>query len=299
MRVSPLIAIVALVACSSEAAAPSTASEATNETQPPVSVEDGCDSPPPATWEIDGTMHTVVMSQEPVAVTITSDLARVCPGGSTTFTVTFDNEGEVPVALAAPKLILSGGAQKWTLATIDDLRISAGESVTVSALATVPLVAPGQYEVFVYGFTPGGVVGVAEPEGAQPAFDQTGGCNEATFWAANDGGTIALHIRTTVPMDRARTVEVDLARPGETLVELQRGTSLGQSLCGDVIDETYQLTSSVRAVSGTATFSFGSGRSLCADGGYDGTAELSDVTFSDGTHLDSLVVTSTTIGCVV
>jgi len=55
----------------------------------------------------------------------------------------------------------------------------------------------------------------------------------------------------------------------------------------------------VRTVSGSATFSFGVGRSGCADGGYDGTAELSDVTFSDGTHIDSLVVSSTTIGCFV
>lgn len=133
-----------------------------------------------------------------------------------------------------------------------------------------------------------------------PVFDQTGGCSEATFWAVNDEETVGLEVRTVVPIDRAKVVEVDLARPGETFVELQHGSSLRMSLCGDVIDVgTYQLTSAVRAVSGSATFSFGVGRSGCADGGYDGTAELSDVTFSDGTHIDSLVVSSTTIGCFV
>jgi len=133
-----------------------------------------------------------------------------------------------------------------------------------------------------------------------PVFDQTGGCSEATFWAVNDEETVGLEVRTVVPIDRAKVVEVDLARPSETFVELQHGSSLRMSLCGDVIDVgTYQLTSAVRAVSGSATFSFGVGRSGCADGGYDGTAELSDVTFSDGTHIDSLVVSSTTIGCFV
>ena len=139
----------------------------------------------------------------------------------------------------------------------------------------------------------------AEPP-RTPVFDQTGGCNEATFWAVNDDQTVGLDVRTIVPIDRAKVVEVDLAKPGETFVELQRGTSLRMSLCGDVtVVGTYQLTSAVRAVSGTATFSFGVGRSGCADGGYDGTAELSDVKFIDGTHIDSLVVSSSTIGCFV
>lgn len=133
-----------------------------------------------------------------------------------------------------------------------------------------------------------------------PVFGQTGGCNEATFWAVNDEETVGLEVRTIVPIDRAKVVEVDLAKPGETFVELQHGTSLRMSLCGDVIAVgTYKLTSAVRAVSGSATFSFGAGRSRCANGGYDGTAELSDVTFSDGTHIDTLVVSSTTIGCFV
>ena len=53
---------------------------------------------------------------------------------------------------------------------------------------------------------------------AAPAFDQIGGCNEATFWAVNHEETVAVEIRTAVPIDRGRVIEFDLAGPGETLV---------------------------------------------------------------------------------
>lgn len=131
---------------------------------------------------------------------------------------------------------------------------------------------------------------------AVPVFVQDGGCNEAVFWAVNAGETIALRISTTVPPDRSTRV-VDLAAPVDTDVELQRGGSLRMLLCGDVADETYHVDTSVSAVTGTATISFGDGATLCRDGGYDGAVLLENATFSDGTRIDSLRVASTSIGC--
>ncbi len=130
-----------------------------------------------------------------------------------------------------------------------------------------------------------------------PVFVHSGGCGEAFFWAANDDSTIALRIQTAVPTDRANEVVVDLSEPLGTLVELQHGTSLQMSLCGDITDDTYRLDVSVPAVSGTVTFTFGAGPARCVDGGYDGTAELDDVEFGDGTFIESLTVSTTELGC--
>lgn len=139
---------------------------------------------------------------------------------------------------------------------------------------------------------------VLAPDSAAPRFVQSGGCNEAVFWAVNDGETVALRISTKVPPDRsARTI--DLASSTDTVVELMRGTSLVMVLCSDATDETYRFDSSATAVTGTAAISFGEGATLCRDGGYDGAVLLEDVTFSDGTTIDSLRVTSNSIGCFV
>lgn len=77
--------------------------------------------------------------------------------------MTFRNNGTDAVTISEPLLILSGGIDKWELARIDDLTVEASESQVVEVDATVPLVRPGQYGLFVYGFGPGGVLFVDEP----------------------------------------------------------------------------------------------------------------------------------------
>ena len=145
---------------------------------------------------------------------------------------------------------------------------------------------------------PSAINSIARPDSTStpptPIFDRTGGCNEAVFWAVNADETVALRISTTVPEDRS-TSRFDLTNPDGPTVELQRGASLRMLLCGDTSDETYSVTSTALATLGTITFSFGAAQAGSC--GYEGSAGLNEVTFSDGTRIDSLEITSTVIGC--
>ena len=149
-----------------------TSSSATNPVVPtgtipdtiPFLPDDACDVAPPEAWLSAGTMHTIVMSTEPVTVRITADPGTVCPGGRVRATVTFRNDGTTTVDLEDLSLILSGGMDKWQLAPLSDVSLAAGQdqqSETVDV--TLPLVAPAQYGIFVDGFAPGGVLFLDDP----------------------------------------------------------------------------------------------------------------------------------------
>jgi hypothetical protein len=108
-------------------------------------------------------MHTIVMSREPVAVRVTAEPGTLCPGGRVRLTISFRNDGVVRVNLEDLFLILSGGMDKWELGSIADVSLEAGAEHSETVDATIPLVAPAQYGLFVYGFAPGGVLFVDEP----------------------------------------------------------------------------------------------------------------------------------------
>ena len=158
---------------SSEGQPPSTATVVSPPASPagtsaeslPFASADACDEAPPETSLSTGTMHTIVMSREPVTVRATAEPGRVCPGGRVRLTVSFRNDGGVRVDLKDLFLILSGGMDKWEFGLIADVSLEAGAEHFETVDATIPLVAPAQYGIFVYGFTPGGVLFVNEPAG--------------------------------------------------------------------------------------------------------------------------------------
>ena len=129
-----------------------------------VEVNNGCDVVPPVTWLSTGTMHTVVMSTEPMSVSISTEPGSVCPGGAISATVTFRNDGTESVTVAEPLLILSGGMDKWQLGTLDFVTVEAGEEHSAVLTVTVPLVAPGRYGLFVHGFAPGEALFIEPPD---------------------------------------------------------------------------------------------------------------------------------------
>lgn len=128
-------------------------------------LDDGCDAVPPATWLSIGSIHTIVMAAEPVTVRVVAEPATVCPGGELRATVTFNNNGTTTVTVREPFLLLSGGMDKWELGDLDEVILGPGEELSAVVDATIPLVSPGQYGLFVYGFTPGGVLLVEQPSG--------------------------------------------------------------------------------------------------------------------------------------
>ena len=108
-------------------------------------------------------MHTIVMSQDPITVTISVEPTSTCSGGSANFTVTFVNSGATSIVIPSPFLILSGGMDKWALATLDDVEVAPSQSTSVSVTATLPQVRPSDYGVFVSGYSPGGVIALVDP----------------------------------------------------------------------------------------------------------------------------------------
>ena len=113
-----------------------------------------------------GTSATVAPAQEPLVATIEADPELVCSGGSTSVTVTIRNEGASPIAIPSLRLMLGGdGMWKWDVGELSDVSLEAGQSVTVTTIATLPLVKPGAYQLFLYGYTGRGDLSIAAPRG--------------------------------------------------------------------------------------------------------------------------------------
>lgn len=147
-----------------------TTSAVTTETPPPtpttvaqIAADDVCDAAPPATWMSTGPIHTIVMAADQATVRVTASPGTVCPGGTTRITITFDNDGDDPITVDRPTVILSRDIDKWQVAEIDSFTVQPGQRHTATVDAVVPLVQPGQYGLFVYGYGPGGVLFVDEP----------------------------------------------------------------------------------------------------------------------------------------
>ncbi len=103
-------------------------------------------------YDFMGTMHTVVPSGQPITATITPHGDAWCTGGQGEADVTLTNNAPGTEHVQDPRLVLHGGAAKWTLQEWPPLDLAAGESHTFAASFTVPGVNPGNYGLIVYGY---------------------------------------------------------------------------------------------------------------------------------------------------
>lgn len=132
-------------------------------TLPPI--DDGCAAVAPSTWVSFGTMHTIVAATDGIVATIDAEPGTVCAGGHTAVTMTFTNPGTVPVTIESPRVIISGGMHKWELAVLPAVTVEPGATETRTVVGQVPLVAPANYGLFVYGYGGGGTLTVEAPTG--------------------------------------------------------------------------------------------------------------------------------------
>ncbi len=129
-------------------------------------LDDGCDRAAPSAWLEIGTSATIALAQEPLVATIEADPGIVCSGGSTSVTVTVRNDGASPISIPSLRLMLGGdGMWKWDVGEVSNVALEAGQSVTVTTIATLPLVKPGEYRLFLYGYTGRGDLLIAAPRG--------------------------------------------------------------------------------------------------------------------------------------
>ncbi|MEN9646002.1 MAG: hypothetical protein RL238_2671 [Actinomycetota bacterium] len=138
-----------------------------------------------------------------------------------------------------------------------------------------------------------------EPPAVEPigsdTFTESGGCNQAAFWAADEAGTLSLWLSFDIGGRRDFEDTISLPVSSPSLIELTRGVGLRQGLCGDAIMEPYEETSSTRPVAGTLTLRVGP---TPKDGcGTTGEVELRDVAFDDGTVIDRFAIRTESIGC--
>ncbi|MCB9381881.1 MAG: hypothetical protein H6513_14435 [Acidimicrobiaceae bacterium] len=138
-------------------------------------------------------------------------------------------------------------------------------------------------------------IGPAKVHLGSDAFHDSGGCNQASFWAVDETGTLALWLSISIGDRRDFQETIELPVPSPSLIELTRGVNLRQGLCGDAVDESYEEHSSTHPVSGTLVLHIGP---TPAEGcGTSGELELRDVTFDDGTVIDDYTISTDAIGC--
>lgn len=128
-------------------------------------VDDGCAAVAPSTWVSFGTMHTIVAATDGIVATIDAEPGTICAGGLTLLTMTFTNPGSVPVTIESPRAIISGGMDKWELAVLPSVTVEPGATETRTVVGQVPLVAPANYGLFVYGYGGGSTLTVEAPTG--------------------------------------------------------------------------------------------------------------------------------------
>ena len=113
-----------------------------------------------------GSMHTVVPAAQPLDVTIVPSAPEACTTGSLDVTVTVRNNGDTP-AQVEPRLILSGGVNKYTLTDWPAFDLAAGRTETLTATVVLPPVPPGEYGLFLYGYTGTSPLTVLGPQRAR------------------------------------------------------------------------------------------------------------------------------------
>jgi hypothetical protein len=91
------------------------------------------------------------------------DRDTVCTGGTVTATVTLTNRGSGDEQLAEPTLLLVGGAE-WVLQSPwPSVSLHPGQRRVLTAPITLPLVAPGSYQIYLHGFSASAALTIAGP----------------------------------------------------------------------------------------------------------------------------------------
>lgn len=129
------------------------------------------------------------------------------------------------------------------------------------------------------------------------SFASSGGCNRVAFWAVDSAEATAVWVSLEVGDEWDFDTTYQLPLP-TSFIELRRGASLGQALCGDVVvAPPYRVDSSADPVSGTLSLRVGP---RPAEGcGTVGELALDNVVFDDGTVVEELTIASGDIGCFV
>jgi hypothetical protein len=88
----------------------------------------------------------------------------VCPGGTTRVRVEVRNTSGEAIEFGPEYMILNGGMNKRSLATIGPVHIAARDRTVFSVTVTIPLVTPEMpYSLQVYGYGPGLSLQVTRP----------------------------------------------------------------------------------------------------------------------------------------
>jgi hypothetical protein len=138
--------------------------------------------------------------------------------------------------------------------------------------------------------------------GTEPVvLDLNGGCNEASFWARNDEGTSALLLSITVDRSAEGPVDIAVDLPDPAIyAELQHGTDLGQSLCGDVVTPPYHVSEDLPIASGHLVIHLERLPRSCDGGGPpNGTVDVTNLVAIDGTRIADMTLQTSFLGCYV
>jgi hypothetical protein len=129
------------------------------------------------------------------------------------------------------------------------------------------------------------------------ALAPTTSCGAATFNAINDDSTIRLFILVDA-RNRPEGAPLDLVEqlPGaEVTVRLQRGSSLDEGVCNDVISDM-RIDSTTSAIAGTVRIHLDPPTGRC---GVVGSALTTGLVFADGTRVADIRIDTDGIDCFV
>lgn len=211
---------------------PSSTSAPGSTTSGPVSSlpqPERCTLPGVVEYDDLGSMHTVVPNTQPLeaSVTVHSD-GPYCSGDTITVNYTVRNRG-VGVETFEPYIILSGGANKYSLATPVPLRLEPGQQITTSEEVTLPGVPPGQYWIGLYGLGAIANITLANP----PMCDATHLTTSVATDVAGGGMRFAFVTATNVAEDAC------------FLGPVRRIGNVGKDLAGQTVEQQLVVTAPV------------------------------------------------------
>lgn len=187
------------------------------------------------TYDVTGTMHTIVQSAQPLTVRVEPGSGSWCTGGDGSATVSITNDGAGDERLT-PQLILAGGPAKWTLTTLPEVTIAPGETRSIDASFDLPPVTPGRYTIAVYGLNGGAPVDIAGPQFCAPpdlvvdppTSDGAMGTIHTLIGVTNDGTVECLLPRPTAVFGGTGTDELTLlpTTQGANAIGEPRSTSV-------------------------------------------------------------------------
>lgn len=161
-----LSALTVVVGCNSTQNEPPAAVALTTTGSTPhpsttLAANDGCDRPTPSSYDDVGTVHTIVPQPDArlLEIEVVASPSVVCPGATVNISITVHNIGthDVTFAPARGLLLVSHSMPKWQLASMDPVRLEAGEEATVAIQVTIPDARPGRYIISPEGYDGGAI----------------------------------------------------------------------------------------------------------------------------------------------